>query len=59
MVFVCFNIISFFFNFIYKKQLPEIETTLDLVNMLKMKRENEEELIANYPLSEVVHARAK
>jgi len=42
-----------------KQKLPEIETTLDLVKMLKFKKDNEEELISNYPLSEVVHARAK
>lgn len=42
-----------------KYKMPEIDNTLDLVKMLKAKRDGDEEMLANYPLSEVVLARAK
>ena len=39
--------------------MPDIESTLELVLLLKAKRDDEEVLMANYQLSEVVSARAK
>jgi len=36
-----------------KLKIPEIDNTLDLVRLLKHKRDSEEEMLANYPLSEV------
>jgi prefoldin subunit 5 len=41
-----------------KTKMPEITNTLDLVLLLKEKQDDGEEMIASYPLSEIVHARA-
>lgn len=41
-----------------KTKMPEITNTLDLVQMLKQKQEDNDEMVASYPLSEIVHARA-
>mmetsp|Transcript_49213 Transcript_49213/g.111639 ORF Transcript_49213/g.111639 Transcript_49213/m.111639 type:complete len:234 (+) Transcript_49213:176-877(+) len=42
-----------------KLKMPDIESTLELVLLLKAKRDDEEVLMANYQLSEVVSARAR
>jgi len=43
-----------------KVKIPEIESTLEIVQLLNSKKDNEDdETIANYPLSDIIHARAK
>ena len=41
-----------------KSKMPEITNTLDLVLLLKEKQYDGEGMVASYPLSEIVHARA-
>lgn len=44
-----------------KVKIPEIESTLEIVQLLDSKKDSEEdeELKASYPLSDIIHARAK
>jgi prefoldin subunit 5 len=42
-----------------KSTRPDIEQTLELVRLLKAKRDSSEEMITNYSLSDTVYAKAK
>lgn len=44
---------------VYKSKVPEIQQTLDMVNILIKKRDDGEEMIVNYALCDTVFARAK
>jgi prefoldin subunit 5 len=44
---------------IYKSKLPEIEQTLELVKVLKAKKDDDEEMITNFSLCDMVYSKAK
>lgn len=44
---------------IYKGKIPDIEQTLDMIRLMASKREENEDMIANYSLSDTVYAKAK
>lgn len=43
----------------YKSKIPEIEQTLELIKTMVKKREDEEEVIANYSLCDTIYTKAK
>ena len=44
---------------VYKSKVPEIQQTLDMVNILINRRDDGKEMIVNYALCDTVFARAK
>ena len=44
---------------VYKSKLPEIEQTLDMIRLLKTKREEDEEMFINYSLCDTIYAKAQ
>jgi hypothetical protein len=44
---------------IYKSKIPEIEQTLELINLMMKKKENNEDMITNYNISDTLYAKAK
>ena len=44
---------------IYKAKIPELERTIEIVTMLKLKSEDDEEIITNYSLCDTIYAKAK
>ena len=44
---------------IYKGKVPELEQTLELVKLMKARKENDEEMHANYNLTDTLYAKAK
>ena len=44
---------------IYKGKVPELEQTLELVKLMKSRKENEEEMYTNYNLTDTLYAKAK
>lgn len=44
---------------IYKSKVPEIEQTLELIRMLKTKRDEEEAMLVNYSLCDTIYAKAR
>lgn len=43
----------------YKSKIPDIEQTLELIKIMKKKRDNEEEMFTNYSLCDTIYAKAK
>jgi len=44
---------------VYKSKIPDIEQTIELIQVMKKRKEDEEEMIANYSLSDTIFAKAK
>jgi hypothetical protein len=44
---------------VYKSKIPEIERTLEIIELLKKQSENGEEIITNYSLCDTIYARAQ
>jgi prefoldin subunit 5 len=44
---------------IYKGKVPDLEQTLELVKLMKARKENDEEMHANYNLTDTLYAKAK
>ena len=44
---------------IYKSKVPELQQTIDMIEVLMRKREDSEELIVNYALCDTIYAKAK
>jgi prefoldin subunit 5 len=44
---------------IYKGKIPELEQTLELVKLMKMKLDNDEEMHTNFSLCDTIYAKAK
>lgn len=44
---------------IYKTKVPEIEQTLEIIRLMKSRKEEDEEMHANYSLCDTIYARAK
>jgi hypothetical protein len=44
---------------IYKTKVPEIEQTLEIIRHMKARKEEDEEMHANYSLCDTIYARAK
>ena len=44
---------------VYKSKIPDIEQTLELIQAMKKRKEDEEEMIANYSLADTIFAKAK
>ena len=43
----------------YKSKIPEVEQTLELVELMKIKRDKDEDIYANYSLCDTIYTRAK
>ena len=43
----------------YKSKIPEVEQTLELVELMKTKRDKDEDIYANYSLCDTIYTRAK
>lgn len=43
----------------YKSKIPDIEQTLELIKIMKKKRENDDEMFTNYSLCDTIYAKAK
>ena len=43
----------------YKSKIPDIEQTLELIKIMKKKRDSEEEMFTNYSLCDTIYAKAK
>lgn len=44
---------------VYKGKIPELEQTLELLKIMKMKQDDDDEMITNYPLCDTIYAKAK
>ncbi len=44
---------------VYKGKVPELEQTLELIKLMKHRRDNDEDMHANYSLSDTIYAKAK
>ena len=44
---------------VYKSKLPEITQSIELIQMMQSKRDNEEEVITQYSLCDTIYANAK
>lgn len=44
---------------VYKSKVPEIERTIELIEILKKKHDDKEEFITNYSLCDTIYAKAK
>ncbi len=44
---------------VYKSKIPELEQTLELLKIMKSKREDDEEMMTNYSLCDTIYAKAK
>ena len=44
---------------VYKSKIPEIERTLELIQLLKSQSESGEEIVTNYSLCDTIYAKAK
>jgi len=44
---------------IYKGKIPEVEQTLELLKLMKVKRDDDEEMLTNYSLCDTIYAKAK
>lgn len=44
---------------VYKARLPDIEQTLELIRMMKLKQDDEEAMTVNYSLSDTIYAQAE
>jgi len=44
---------------VYKSKVPELERTIELIEILKKKHDDKEEFITNYSLCDTIYAKAK
>ena len=44
---------------IYKEKIPDLERTIEIIEMLKLKSEENEDLVTNYSLCDTIYSKAK